>query len=184
MNDVMNLAQVADYLQMSQASVYHLLADGKIPGTKVGKQWRFARTVIDHWIQGKGKLASDILVVEDDPHIEKVIVLTLKEGGHRCVGTDLVSKAIKMMQEIKFDLIVLDLMLPDGTGLDVIKKIIQMPSQPQVIMVTGNPEHELIDEVRSLLPYITILNKPVRLQSLLELTSRMISGGSTLATIS
>jgi excisionase family DNA binding protein len=61
--EVMDLAQLASYLKMSQASLYHLLAAGKIPGTKVGKQWRFARPTVDEWLQGSKQRSADILVV-------------------------------------------------------------------------------------------------------------------------
>jgi len=50
MRDALTLRELADYLQMSVDSVYHLVRRGKIPGVKVGKQWRFSRAAIDRWL--------------------------------------------------------------------------------------------------------------------------------------
>lgn len=172
MTEVMDLTQLASYLKMSQGSLYHLLAAGKIPGTKVGKQWRFSKPTVDEWLQGRKQRAADILVVEDDPLILQTIVKVLQEAGHQCVGADTVARALSLLTEIAFDLVFLDLLLPDGTGLDVVNAVAGADAQPELVMVTAHPGHELIDEIRRLVPKITVLQKPVRLEALLELAER------------
>ena len=47
---VMNVAQVATYLQVSTRTVYSMAAAGEIPAAKVGDQWRFLRPEIDRWL--------------------------------------------------------------------------------------------------------------------------------------
>ena len=47
---VMTVDQVADYLQVSNRSVYNLAAAGEIPAAKVAGQWRFLKTAIDRWL--------------------------------------------------------------------------------------------------------------------------------------
>ena len=47
---VMNVDQVAAYLQLSSRSIYNLAAAGEIPAAKVAGQWRFLKTTIDHWL--------------------------------------------------------------------------------------------------------------------------------------
>ena len=47
----LTLEQVADYLQMSTSSIYKMAHAGKIPGYKVGRQWRFKIEEIDKWIE-------------------------------------------------------------------------------------------------------------------------------------
>lgn len=47
MPEVMTVAEVADYLRLNEATVYRLAQQGKIPGAKLGRQWRFKREVID-----------------------------------------------------------------------------------------------------------------------------------------
>jgi excisionase family DNA binding protein len=48
--------QVAQYLKVNKFTVYRLLARKKIPGFKVGNQWRFKREVIDAWLAAKSNL--------------------------------------------------------------------------------------------------------------------------------
>ena len=172
MEDVMNIGELALYLNMSIASVYHLVAAGKIPGVKVGKQWRFSRKVIDDWLQNSGKKPVSVLVVEDDPVIRNLVVGVLQKAGHHCIGAECVKDARTLLEDIEFNVVFLDLLLPDGTGLDVVESAAKLSVVPEITIITGHPDHEMIESVRALLPYVTILNKPVKLETLLELTAR------------
>ena len=48
---VMTVDQVADYLQLSNRSIYNLAAGGEIPAAKITGQWRFLKTAIDRWLE-------------------------------------------------------------------------------------------------------------------------------------
>lgn len=51
---VMGIEDVGNYLNISKSTVYKLAQEGKIPGQKVGKQWRFLRSAVDKWLsEGK-----------------------------------------------------------------------------------------------------------------------------------
>ncbi len=50
MPDVMTIDQLAAYLQIPKSTLYKLVQDGKVPGKKVGRQWRFHRDAIDAWL--------------------------------------------------------------------------------------------------------------------------------------
>jgi len=50
MPNLLRPKQLAEYLQLSQRTVYRLLERGDIPGVKVGGQWRFRRTAVDEWL--------------------------------------------------------------------------------------------------------------------------------------
>jgi PTS system nitrogen regulatory IIA component len=50
-NDMMDLEQLASYLQRDLREVSKLANRGHLPGHKVGGQWRFARAEINHWIE-------------------------------------------------------------------------------------------------------------------------------------
>ncbi len=54
-NRWLTLEQVANYLQMSRSSIYKLVQTRKIPGYKVGRQWRFSREEIDAWVKGQSR---------------------------------------------------------------------------------------------------------------------------------
>lgn len=47
----MTVRQVAEYLQVTERTVYKLAWAGQLPGFKVGNTWRFKRDDIDKWIE-------------------------------------------------------------------------------------------------------------------------------------
>ena len=49
--DVMTIEQLCSYLQLSRSTLYKLAQEGKVPGQKVGKHWRFKKDVIDRWLE-------------------------------------------------------------------------------------------------------------------------------------
>jgi excisionase family DNA binding protein len=48
---VLTVDELATYLKVSQSTLYKLLAEGKVPGQKVGRHWRFSRSAIDAWLE-------------------------------------------------------------------------------------------------------------------------------------
>ena len=48
--DVLTLNEVAEYLRIPRSTAYKLAQEGKIPGQKVGRHWRFHRLVLDNWL--------------------------------------------------------------------------------------------------------------------------------------
>ena len=48
---ILTLDDLAAYLQLSKSSLYKLCQAGKVPGTKIGRHWRFHRDAIDAWIK-------------------------------------------------------------------------------------------------------------------------------------
>ncbi len=52
--EVMTISDLAEYLQVSKSSLYKLVQQGKVPGQKVGKHWRFSRTSINKWLDVSG----------------------------------------------------------------------------------------------------------------------------------
>lgn len=52
MNDeILTLKEVAEYLKLAEKTAYRLVANGKLPGFKVGGSWRFKREDIKNWIE-------------------------------------------------------------------------------------------------------------------------------------
>ena len=48
-SDIMTLEEVAEYLRLKPQTIYTWAQRKKIPGAKIGKEWRFRRSVIDKW---------------------------------------------------------------------------------------------------------------------------------------
>ena len=50
-SDILTIRQVADYLKVTERTMYRLAAARQIPAFKVGGSWRFSRADIDSWIK-------------------------------------------------------------------------------------------------------------------------------------
>ena len=50
-NAIMTIGEVADYLKVTERTIYRLAGAKQIPAFKVGGSWRFSRADIDRWIQ-------------------------------------------------------------------------------------------------------------------------------------
>lgn len=59
MNEIMTVAELAEYLRVNEATVYRLAQEGQIPGMKVGRQWRFKREAIDRLMEESAELAPE-----------------------------------------------------------------------------------------------------------------------------
>ena len=49
--DLLTTKEVAEYLRVNPYTIYRLVSQKKLPAFKVGSQWRFERSVLDHWLK-------------------------------------------------------------------------------------------------------------------------------------
>src|SRR5687767_14792862 len=47
---ILTVEELMAYLKLPKSTVYKLAQEGKIPGQKVGRHWRFSRAIIDQWL--------------------------------------------------------------------------------------------------------------------------------------
>ncbi|HMK76655.1 MAG TPA: helix-turn-helix domain-containing protein [Thermodesulfobacteriota bacterium] len=50
MKEIMSPHEAAEYLNFNVRTIYRLAKDGKLPGHKVGRSWRFKKDVLDKWL--------------------------------------------------------------------------------------------------------------------------------------
>ena len=80
----------------------------------------------------EGKKAH-ILHVDDDPDIRLLMAGSLSEFGYTVVTAGTVAEAIQLAKEIPFSLCILDVRLPDGTGIELCQRLRKL--QPGVPIV-------------------------------------------------
>ena len=51
--DILTIKEVAEYLKVTERTLYRLAQEGRIPAFKVGASWRFKRADIDAWIENQ-----------------------------------------------------------------------------------------------------------------------------------
>ena len=71
-----------------------------------------------------------ILHVEDDPDIRLLIAGSLQDFGYIVVTAGTVAEALQLAREMHFNLCILDVRLPDGTGIELCQQLRQL--QPKV----------------------------------------------------
>ena len=52
-NEILTLEEVATYLRLKPQTIYKWAQEKRIPAAKLGKEWRFRRSVIDRWLDDK-----------------------------------------------------------------------------------------------------------------------------------
>lgn len=82
-----------------------------------------------------------VLVVDDEPNIREVVSLYLRRDGHAVVSAGDGDEALRLYQQTQPDLVVLDLMLPGLSGLEVCRRL-QANRRVPLIMLTAKGEEE------------------------------------------
>jgi excisionase family DNA binding protein len=49
-NEILTLEEVAAYLRLKPQTIYKWAQEKRIPAAKLGKEWRFRRSIIDQWV--------------------------------------------------------------------------------------------------------------------------------------
>jgi two-component system, NtrC family, response regulator AtoC len=78
-----------------------------------------------------------ILVVDDDEGVRQVLSQSLQEGGYGVTCAESGERAVAVVRESTFGLVVLDMVLPRVDGLEVLKEITALRPEIPVVMITG-----------------------------------------------
>ena len=50
-NEIMTVEEVAEYLRLKPQTIYTWAQEKKIPAVKLGREWRFKKSIIDEWFE-------------------------------------------------------------------------------------------------------------------------------------
>jgi two-component system, OmpR family, phosphate regulon response regulator PhoB len=85
---------------------------------------------------------ASILIVEDDPGIQDMLMYALDTEGYTLYQSTTVREAWQTIESKAIDLVLLDWMLPDNSGIDLLHRIRKYHSALPVIMITAKSEEE------------------------------------------
>ncbi|KXK16402.1 MAG: response regulator transcription factor [Fimbriimonadaceae bacterium] len=88
-----------------------------------------------------------VLVVDDEPTLLETVEMKLKREGYTTFATDNAEDAMRLYRRVRPDLLVLDIMLPGRSGLDLCRAI-RKESQTPIIFITARSEDE--DRIKGL----------------------------------
>lgn len=92
---------------------------------------------------------STILLVEDNPHIRKINTQVLTQRGYDLLQTDTVAGCRELMRWNPVDLVVMDIMLPDGSGLELCREIKSRFHIPVLFLTALGENKEIVEGLRA-----------------------------------
>ena len=85
---------------------------------------------------------ANVLVIDDDEGVCYLLARMVKQDGHSIACRYTLQEGLAELLSGNFDIIFLDLKLPDGNGMDVLPEILKASSKPEVIIMTGHGDKD------------------------------------------
>lgn len=160
MPELMTVKELGRYLRFTNKTIYKLLKQGSIPALRIGNKWRFDRKAIDDWLhQSRNEVNTHILVIDDDEIILTLFKETLEDVGHKVITACTSAEGIECLEQQDFNLIFLDLKMPDIDGAELLKQIRSIKPAIPVTIITGYPGSELMERALKQGPF-GVMEKP------------------------
>lgn len=176
--ELMSVKETAEYLRSPQPSIYFLIKHGKIPAFRIGGRWKIKRKELDemYGLSDESPLPS-VLAVEDDAATQNFLMKTLNQCrvSHHVVDTG--AEALTLASRRKFDLVLLDLKLPDMSGDELYEKLTDLQPDVPIVVVTAYPDSEILSKILDIGP-VVVLKKPVEAKQLENLIGFLKSKNS------
>jgi DNA-binding response OmpR family regulator len=118
-----------------------------------------------------------VLYVDDDPSMTMTVQLMLRAAGHSCDTTDLGERAVTLARTLDYDAIILDIMLPDIDGYEVIERLREAEIKTPLLIQTGLVDRSQPEDSQAF-GADDILIKPFGKEELIEHLERIVSDGS------
>ena len=165
-HNLLTVKETAEYLRIPIPTVYYLVQRGKLPAIQIGGRWRIKKSSLDRDLPHQDKQGQPtVLVVDDDPGLQHLFRTFLKKIGFSRVVVGTAKEAIRSLGKQHFDLMFLDLKLPDAPGDQVFKTAKQIDPDLNTIVITGYPDSEILDRILEVSP-VTVLKKPLKVEQL------------------
>jgi DNA-binding NtrC family response regulator len=117
-----------------------------------------------------------ILLVDDEAKIRTALAQALREDGHEVVATESPRAAQQLLGRRFFDVLIVDNLMPELTGLDLIRELVGSTARserPQIVMMTAHATVESAIEAMKLGAF-DYLQKPFEIDELLVIVNRAL----------
>lgn len=121
-----------------------------------------------------------ILVIDDDPQILKLYGKYLHREGHTIETASTGREGIRLLQESHYDVVITDIIMPDGDGFEVVMSLRKVLNRPKIIAVSGGSSrlnHEALLKTAEVMSVDLILTKPIDFEQLVQ-SVRALSPGA------
>lgn len=122
-----------------------------------------------------------VLIIDDEPDIRELLEITLMRMGKETTSAHDVHSAIQTIKENDFDLILTDMRLPDGNGLDIVRYVAECKSDTPIAVITAHGNMDLaIESMKS--GAFDFVSKPIDINKLRNLITQALKVKQDLAT--
>lgn len=107
-----------------------------------------------------------VLVIDDEHDVCEVLSHAIQKGGYKPAYANTLHQGLDLAQNSHFEAVLLDVCMPDGNGLDFLPRFLELPSSPEVIIITGkgDPDGAELSLSRGAFDYI---EKPASLNQVM-----------------
>jgi DNA-binding response OmpR family regulator len=123
--------------------------------------------------------SAQILVVDDEVEVQRILARTLERAGFAVDAVGSFQEARDAVKECRYHLLLVDLSLPDQSGIDLIKDVKGQDESPSVIIITGHPSVRTVTEGMQL-GVRNYLTKPISPAALVEAVQAVLSSDGVL----
>ncbi|HCB03935.1 MAG TPA: transcriptional regulator [Nocardioides bacterium] len=164
--ELMTVKETAEYLRIPLPTVYYLVQRGQLPAIQIGGRWRIKRSLLDRDILKTDEGGQPtVLVVDDDPPLQTLFKQFLKKAGFGRIVVGTGAEALAYAEKQRFDLVFLDLKLPDIPGDELYAKLKAIYPDLPIVIITGYPDSEILTKILSSGP-VTVIKKPIEYDQL------------------
>lgn len=175
MVELLTTKEIARYLRLRPETVLRKVKEGEIPSIKVGGRFRFDKKQIDEWLGRSSTSKKRILIVDDDETIRSLFKETLERSNYHVMAAEDSAKALKLAKSWNFGLIFLDLKMPGMDGAETFRQIRRINDSVPVVIITGYPTDELMEEALEQGPF-GVIKKPFSAVDIRRSADSFLSG--------
>jgi DNA-binding NtrC family response regulator len=114
-----------------------------------------------------------ILVVDDDQDMLDLAEYHLKAQGYQTVGAQTGERGVELFKENNFDVVLIDLQLPDISGIEVVKRLKELSPETEIIMISGHSSVSKAVEATKAGAFYFV-EKPVEFEELMLLIEKAL----------
>jgi PTS system nitrogen regulatory IIA component len=163
-HEILTLEEVADYLRVSERTVYEWANKGEIPCGKLGTTWRFKRSEVEKWVDSKltrptKVLRNESVTLRDVLSVDRVRVLDCagKDEALNILADALVTAPqVKDGNELRREVFEREALMSTGIGFGIGVPHVRLASVSDLVIAVGVNRRELAD-------YVSLDERPVQI---------------------
>jgi PTS system nitrogen regulatory IIA component len=163
-HDILTIEEVAEYLRVSERTIYDWANKGQLPCGKLGTTWRFKRTEIERWVDNRlshktetpspeAVAVSDVLVPERIIIFDETAKVPALERLMDCLAQ---APEVKKRDELSREIYQREELMSTGIGFNVAVPHVRLASVTELVMAMGVSSSDITD-------YGSLDENPVRI---------------------